>query len=153
MKHLISFSSGTSLLACLLCVLTLFFSSCGDNENVNKKQKNEEPELILPEARDKQPFVVTNLCGELSYDKELKEWIIYPEREQSGMFIQLGDEEGAYMIISDMKKEYANYAGSITFSGKAAMKHLLIYNSDIGAKTYVYTIELSRIAPAEENGK
>lgn len=138
MKRLFTVMIGMSA----LCVLAFLLSACGDNENVNKKQEATIPEVIVPSAKDRQPFVVTNLLGELTYDEQQKEWIIFLKREQPGMFIQLGDEEGAYMVVSNMKKDYEKYVGPVSFSGEAAMKHKLVYDVDLGKVTYVYTVNL-----------
>lgn len=152
MTRLFNFSLANPSLFCMLCLLTFTLISCGDNDNASKKQVDES-EIFVPDTKDRQAFNVANLFGKLSYDEDTKEWIILPEREQDNMFIHLGDEEGAYMIVSNMKKEYEDYVGTIIFSGKAAMKHQIIFNSKIGNKTYVYTIELSDITPTEESHK
>ncbi|WP_195667867.1 hypothetical protein [Bacteroides intestinalis] len=152
MTRLFNFSLAKPLLFCMLCLLTFTLTSCGDNDSGSKKQVDES-EIFVPDAKDRQAFNVANLLGKLSYDEDTKEWIILPEREQDNMFIHLGDEEGAYMIVSNMKKEYEDYVGTITFSGKTAMKHQIISNSKMRNKTYVYTIELSDIIPTEESHK
>lgn len=135
---------------CLLCALVLSLSACGDSENVSKRSE-EAPEIVIPENRS--PFVVTNLLGTLSYDEDEKKWIISPEREQSGMFIQLGDEEGAYMLVSNMKKDYEKYVGSVSFSGEVTMKHKLVYDVDLGKVTYVYTVKLTNISSTGGDSK
>ncbi len=148
MKTLFKVLSELSLSVCLLCALAFFLSACGDNANVSEKNE-ETPEIIVPEER--QPFAVTNLLGALSYNEYEKEWIISPKREQSGMFIQLGDDEGVYMIVSGMKKEYESYTGSVSFSGKVTPKHNLLYNG--GAVVHVYTVELTNLSLVEEGNK
>lgn len=138
-----------SLSVCLSIVyIGVFLSACGDNENASEKNE-ETPEIVVPEER--QSFVVTNLLGALSYDENEKEWIISPEREQSGMFIQLGDAEGMYMIVYRMTKEYESCVGSVSFSGKVTPKHNLLYNG--GAVVHVYTVELTNLSLAEESNK
>lgn len=144
MKRLFTILSGMSLFACLFLVLF----ACGDNENVSKPH-DEKPEISVP--TDRTPFVITDLIGALSYDKTEKAWIISPEREQPGMFIQLGDSESLYIIVSNLKKEYESLSGPVTFSGKVTPKHNLLYASSV--VTHVYTIELSTISSAEEGDK
>lgn len=134
-----------SLLACLLCALTLSLTSCGDNENASKPYE-EKPEVVVPQ--DRKPVSVSDVLGTLSYNEELREWIIVPIYEQPNMFVQLGDDEGMYLIVSKMKKAYETYAGVISFSGTAKPKHNLLYKG--GSVTHVYTVELSKIAPTEE---
>lgn len=134
-----------SLLACLLCALSLSLASCGDNENPSKPYE-EKPEVVVPQ--DRKPVSVSDVLGTLSYNEELREWIIVPIYEQPNMFVQLGDDEGMYLIVSKMKKAYETYAGAISFSGTVKPKHNLLYKG--GSVTHVYTVELSKIAPTEE---
>ncbi|MCD8093400.1 MAG: hypothetical protein LUF01_11440 [Bacteroides sp.] len=91
---------------------------------------------------------MSDVLGTLSYNEELREWIIVPIYEQPNMFVQLGDDEGMYLIVSKMKKAYETYAGAISFSGTAKPKHNLLYKG--GSVTHVYTVELSKIAPTED---
>lgn len=144
MKRLFKVLSGMSLFACLLLVLF----ACGDNENVSKPDVD-KPEISIP--GDRTPFVVTDLLGTLSYDETEKAWTISPDREQPGLFIQLGDSESLYMIVSKMKKEYESLAGRISFSGKVTPKHDLLYEASV--VVHVYTIELSNISSIEEDHK
>lgn len=119
-----------------------------DNENVSKPH-DEKPEISVP--TDRTPFMVTDLLGTLSYDKTEKAWIISPEKEQPGMFIQLGPCEGLSMMISKMKKEYESLAGQISFSGKVTPKYDLLYKASV--VVHVYAIEISNITSVEEDDK
>lgn len=139
MKHSIN------KIICLLFILSFSILSCKDDDD------DSYPKVTYPTEEQKQPFTITNMKGTLYFEERDQKWAITPDREEFTAIKQLGFEEGAYIIISNMKNEYKPYEGPVTFSGEERLTHFLDYNMDMGHLIYVYTIQLTDIDPIESN--
>ena len=135
-----------SLFAMIIATISLAtFTSC----------KEEEEEIdengwvkTYPKSENYDKFTVTNINGEIKFNKKLNKYEFIPDNTKDFRQKELiwGDEGGdrLFIIIENNSKEIGNHLGKITISGIAQFKYAKVPKGEnpFGLFDYYYSLKI-----------
>lgn len=137
-----------SFIAIVIAMLSFTtFTSCKDDEDIDENGWIK----IYPESENYDKFSVTNISGEIKFNKDINKYEFIPDnskdiREQDLVWGDCGGQR-MIVVITNKEKDFKEKIGKVIISGTVQFQYKKIPNNDnvFGVSDFYYSLNITSI--------